>query len=57
MEYANLSPESKQKLSDFFKEYFASDYYKDSQTYLREVVRKNEQARYNLSVPQPTQEK
>lgn len=57
MEYANLSPESKQKLSDFFKDYFASDYYKNSQKYLRDVVRKNEQARYNLPVPQPTQEK
>ena len=51
------SKETWERFADFCKRYYVSDTYKNSQKFLRDLVRKNEERRYNLTVPKPTQEK
>lgn len=49
----NLTDADHKYFVDFCKRYYASDSYKQSQKYLRDLVRKNTQSRYNLTVPKP----
>lgn len=52
-----FTEEQQRKFEDFCKRYYASDGYKRSQQYLRDLVRKNTERLYNIKVPPPTQEK
>ena len=52
-----LTKEQQERFAEFCQRYYTSDVYKLSQQRLREIVRKNEERRYTLTVPKPTQEK